>query len=242
MRRDRAARKLIAVIRDPVDRAYSNWTHLRSDGLEPEADFRAACALEEQRAARGWAPFWRYLGPRAATASSWPHLFEHFPREQVHVLRYRRAGRRAGARPSTTSRAFLGVETGVRRTTSRARTSSTGPSPASLNTGLRYAVRGGAALGGFAPPQVWRQAQRPLLAALQRGDAHRPSLDVEVRRELVDRFRDDIAQLERLLGRDVSGLAGRQRARHVRRAQVVGAVRARRLPVEPGAGQRSRRS
>src|SRR5437867_68057 len=27
--------KLIAVIRDPVDRAYSNWTHLRSDGLEP---------------------------------------------------------------------------------------------------------------------------------------------------------------------------------------------------------------
>jgi hypothetical protein len=31
--------KLIAIIRDPVDRAYSNWTHLRSDGLEPEADF-----------------------------------------------------------------------------------------------------------------------------------------------------------------------------------------------------------
>ena len=34
--------KLIAVVRDPVDRAYSNWAHLRSDGLEPEADFLAA--------------------------------------------------------------------------------------------------------------------------------------------------------------------------------------------------------
>jgi hypothetical protein len=53
--------KLIAIIRDPVDRAYSNWTHLRSDGLEPEADFLAACRLEPKRIAAGYAPFWRYL-------------------------------------------------------------------------------------------------------------------------------------------------------------------------------------
>jgi hypothetical protein len=30
--------KVIAVVRDPVDRAWSNWVHLRADGLEPEAD------------------------------------------------------------------------------------------------------------------------------------------------------------------------------------------------------------
>ena len=34
--------KVIVVVRDPVDRAYSNWAHLRADGLEPEADFAAA--------------------------------------------------------------------------------------------------------------------------------------------------------------------------------------------------------
>jgi len=65
--------KLIAVIRDPVDRAFSNWTHLWADGLEPEADFRTACRLEPQRIAAGWAPFWRYLdlgryGPCAVAA------------------------------------------------------------------------------------------------------------------------------------------------------------------------------
>ena len=27
--------RLVAVVRDPVDRAYSNWMHLWSDGLEP---------------------------------------------------------------------------------------------------------------------------------------------------------------------------------------------------------------
>ena len=38
--------KLIAVVRDPIDRAYSNWMHLWSDGLEREPDFeigRASC-------------------------------------------------------------------------------------------------------------------------------------------------------------------------------------------------------
>jgi len=31
--------KVVVVVRDPVDRAWSNWVHLRADGLEPEADF-----------------------------------------------------------------------------------------------------------------------------------------------------------------------------------------------------------
>ena len=36
----------------------------------------------------------------------------------------------------------------------------------------------------------------------------RPSLDVAVRRELVDRFRDDIARLERLLDREFQDWLG----------------------------------
>ena len=43
--------KVIAVVRDPVDRAWSNWVHLRADGLEPEADFLQAVRLEERRVA-----------------------------------------------------------------------------------------------------------------------------------------------------------------------------------------------
>src|SRR6478736_3390115 len=33
--------KLIAVVRDPVDRAYSNWTHAWTHGYEPVGDFVA---------------------------------------------------------------------------------------------------------------------------------------------------------------------------------------------------------
>ena len=54
--------KLIVVLRDPVERAHSNWTHLWSAGLEPIGDFVRACAEEEQRITAGWASFWHYKG------------------------------------------------------------------------------------------------------------------------------------------------------------------------------------
>src|SRR4051812_32195241 len=55
--------KLIAVLRDPIDRAHSNWTHLWSAGLEPEGDFVAACRLEQRRAEAGWGPLLGLFGP-----------------------------------------------------------------------------------------------------------------------------------------------------------------------------------
>jgi hypothetical protein len=41
--------KLIVVLRDPVERAHSNWTHLWSAGLEPIDDVVRACAEEDRR-------------------------------------------------------------------------------------------------------------------------------------------------------------------------------------------------
>jgi hypothetical protein len=80
--------KMIVILRDPVERANSNWTHLWSAGLEPIGDFVRACAEEDARAAAGWAPFWHYtrLGRYAEQLE---HLFLRFPREQVCILRYR---------------------------------------------------------------------------------------------------------------------------------------------------------
>ncbi|GFJ84371.1 sulfotransferase family protein [Phytohabitans houttuyneae] len=70
--------KIILLLRDPVDRAHSNWTHLWTAGLEPEADFLTACRLEDQRKAAGWAAFWHYLdlGRYGAQVK---HLYEYFP-------------------------------------------------------------------------------------------------------------------------------------------------------------------
>ena len=59
------AAKLVAVLRDPVDRAYSNWMHLWADGLEPCADVvEAVRAGGGSASTTGWAPFWHYRGAR----------------------------------------------------------------------------------------------------------------------------------------------------------------------------------
>ena len=80
--------KLIAVLRDPVDRAYSNWMHLWVDGLEPCSDIVEACAASSSGSTTGWAPFWHYQG-LGMYGRQLADLFEQFPREQVLLLRYR---------------------------------------------------------------------------------------------------------------------------------------------------------
>ena len=80
--------------------------------------------------------------------------------------------------------------------------------PGAVNSALRLMVRGGASLGRHVHPRVWREAQRPLLGVLQRGESHRPRLEVDVRRELVSRVRDDVDLLEDLLGRSFQDWLG----------------------------------
>ena len=103
--------RLIAVLRDPVERAHSNWAHLRGAGLEPEADFATALDREPERIAAGWAHFWHYaaLGRYGVQLD---HLFALFPREQVLLTRYREL-RDAPVETADRVCRFLGVETGL---------------------------------------------------------------------------------------------------------------------------------
>lgn len=52
--------KLIAVLRNPVDRAFSSYMHLVKQGREPLASFKDALAQEEKRINAGWEYLWHY--------------------------------------------------------------------------------------------------------------------------------------------------------------------------------------
>jgi len=191
--------KLVVLLRDPVDRAYSNWMHLWSDGLEPISDFVAACAAEEERIARGWAPFWHYRA-LGRFGEQLDHLYSLFPREQVLVQRYRQL---VDEPVATLDRVctFLGVSPGILLPPGPQNTRPFVPDTPSTRL-LASAVRAGASLGALAPPEVWRAASRPLLATLQRRGGPRPRLTVAERREVLAPLVDDIRLLERIV--DVS--------------------------------------
>jgi sulfotransferase family protein len=103
--------RLVAVLRDPVERAHSNWAHLRGAGLEPEADFATALDREAERIAAGWAHFWHYAA-QGRYGEQLEHLFTLFPREQVLLIRYRELRDEPVATADRVCR-FLGVDTGV---------------------------------------------------------------------------------------------------------------------------------
>jgi hypothetical protein len=189
--------KLIAVLRDPIERAYSNWTHLWSDGLEPIGDFVAACDTEGQRAADGWAPFWRYLG-LGHYGEQVSHLLELFPSEQLYLLRYRDLVERPKESLDRIC-TFLGVEPGW-VAAAPPENVSTWVADTRLNSVLRQTVRAGARLGAHVPPEMWRSASRPLLAVLRRGEGNRPELCPADRARLLERVADDIRLLERVTG------------------------------------------
>ena len=189
--------KIIAMLRDPVDRAYSNWNHLRSDGLETIPSFLDALAAEDDRVARGWAPFWHYrrLGRYAEQLSS---LYNYFPREQVMVLRYREL---VDDPVGTMTRVdeFLGVEPHAARV---ARPENVHPYviDSRRTRTLGRVIRTGAAVGSLLPPQAWRVAEAQLLKAMHAKGVRRPQLPEEERLAALRGLADDVQDLERLTG------------------------------------------
>ena len=191
--------KLIMVVRDPVERAHSNWTHLWSAGLEPSGDFIRACAEEERRIAAGWASFWHYTG-LGKYGEQLDHAFSLFPREQVLVVRYRRLVDEPAA---TLDRicAFLGVETGLVGEIPRENVTAH-PEHTLGHRAASLAMRAGHAAGRVFPGDAAAGATHRLERFLQRGRRERQPLGWEQRQALLPAFEDDIKLLEKVLGED----------------------------------------
>jgi hypothetical protein len=199
MRRIRAAlpdARLIVIVRDPVERAHSNWTHLWSAGLEPIGDFVRACGEEERRIAAGWASFWHYAG-LGRYGEQLEYLFTLFPRERVLVLRYRRL---VDEPEQTLDQifAFLGVEQGVVAEIPRHNVTSH-PEPTLAHRTVSLARRAGSAVGSFIPGLTAATLTGPLERFLQRHSRERQPLDWQQRQDLLPRFEDDIKLLEKVL-------------------------------------------
>jgi hypothetical protein len=193
--------RLIAVLRDPVDRAHSNWTHLHSAGLEPEGDFLRACNLEEQRRKSGWAPFWQYIS-QGKYGEQLEQLYSIFPPEQVLPIIYRDL-REEPQKVIDQVCDFLQIARGqIPAVPAENVTAQT--SPSMVNGVLRQTVRRIAEVDGRFPGPLRRVASSRLERVLQREQGLRQPLTAEERAALIPRFESDIGLLERLIDRPLS--------------------------------------
>jgi hypothetical protein len=190
--------RLIVLLRDPVDRAHSNWTHLWNAGLEPEADFLAACRDEPRRRAAGWAAFWHYAG-LGQYGRQLEHLYRHFPRQQVLLLRYRELKDSPAATLDRVC-AFLGVDTGVLNAIPKENVNRHVVDDNTVNRVLRAMLRTGGQFGQHFPVPLRLAARGPLLTLLHRRRGARPVTTPAERAALLPAFADDIALLREVTG------------------------------------------
>jgi Sulfotransferase domain len=188
------AAKLIVILRDPVERAHSNWTHLWSAGLDPVDDFVQACAEEDRRIAAGWADFWHYT-TLGRYGEQLEQLYQAFPREQVLWFRYRTLIDQP-AEVLDRLCAFLGVPGGILTEVPRENVTAH-PERTLRHRAVSRAVRAGHAV---LPAAVTSNLER----ILQQDSPPRRPLTWEQRRALIPRFEADIRLLEVITGEDFS--------------------------------------
>ena len=79
--------KLIAVLRNPVERAYASYLHLVRDGYETIMDFSEALNQEQQRIHDNWMLLWHYKQV-GFYYSQLKHYFNRFNPQQIKVYLY----------------------------------------------------------------------------------------------------------------------------------------------------------
>jgi hypothetical protein len=189
--------RLIVILRDPVERAHSNWTHLWSAGLDPVDDVVRACAEEDRRLAAGWAEFWRYTA-LGRYGEQIEHLYTVFPREQVMVFRYR-ALIEEPARVLDRICAFLGVQEGVLTEVPRENVTAH-PLLTRRHRALSRALRIGAAASAVLPGGAEAVMTGLLERRLQQDAPPRQPLTWAQRQALIPQFEADIRLLENVTG------------------------------------------
>jgi hypothetical protein len=76
--------KIIAILRNPAERAYSSFIGLIRDGREPLSDFAEALREEETRTSNNWSFFWHYK-QRGFYYVQLKRYFDLFKREQIKI-------------------------------------------------------------------------------------------------------------------------------------------------------------
>lgn len=190
--------RIVAILRQPVDRAYAHWSHFRAAGGEPIADFAEAVRQEGPRRAAGCPFTYRYL-EWGRYSTQLPAFFERFGRDRVLVHLYDDLCADPEAVVRATLR-FLGLDDsrGVPRV--ERHNEMAVPRIAALQRALDGRGRGGRAVRRVLPP-----AARQAAAGWTREHlSHKPALDPDLRAELTGRFAEEIDRLEALLGRDLA--------------------------------------
>ena len=191
--------RLVVVLRNPVDQAFSHFMYATKQRIEPLTDFVEALAAEDQRMADGWQPLFGYSRfPRYADQLA--RYLALFPRDQILIRLYEEFERD----PATLMQDILGhigVTSGFRPDMAVKHNASGVPKNRIFQDFLMKSNPVTRAIG-LVVPQETRLRIRDRLAGfnLKRDETMPP----EARAILLNRLGDQIKALQPMIDRDLS--------------------------------------
>ncbi len=191
------AAKLIAMLRNPVDRAYSNFLHLVRDGRETADTFGIAITEEDSRRNDGWSTNWRYR-EKGLYAPQIERYTARFAADQIRWYLYEDFN---AAPHSTIVDIYRFLEVDDLFTQDLTARLNVGGMPKSNS--LQRLSRNSERLKWAIEPLLPAPVKRRLLSAQNRNLA-RPSIDASLRAELIAYFRADMEKVADLTGLDTS--------------------------------------
>jgi hypothetical protein len=190
--------KLIAILRDPVESAYSAFVMRRLYGDERLEDFSQAVVKRDENAGKYWRLRQRYID----VGFYYTHLkryFDIFDGSQINVHLYEDFK----ADPINVLQdifRFLGVDDTFLPDVSIKY--NVGGLPRTKAWHIFYSIR--PVLRSFIPARLRKYAVDRLLSLQAQVLVKPPSLEPAVRAQLIEIYRDDILKLEKLIQRDLS--------------------------------------
>lgn len=192
--------KLIAILRNPVERAYSGYRHLRRDGREPLEDFNAALDAEESRIRAGWEHQWHYAR-MGLYHTQLKRYYDLFPRRQIAVYTYDDLKKRPLDMIQGIFR-FLDVDAQFTPDLSLKHNVSGKPRMPALHSFLVKPNK----VKDMVRPLLPRAVRRKMGLMIKQWNiiATSPKMSSTARQQLLDFYREEIEQLQVLIDRDLS--------------------------------------
>jgi len=191
--------RLIAILRHPVDRAYSHFLMNRSRGCEPAATLAEAIELEATRAEQGWGWDWSYVGAGLYHAQL-QRYFARFPPDRIKVFLYEDLKDQDTFFPDLFD--FLGVDPDFRPDTSARHRKAQAPRSYALQQVVKQPSAAKSLVKQLVPAGARMKAREWIMS---RNAVAPERLSPEVRRALFDRhFAAECRRLESLIGRSLA--------------------------------------
>ncbi len=190
--------KLIAVLRNPVERAFSSFLYLTRDGREPIADFSKALLAESTRIHNNWALLYRYQD-FGFYFSQLKRYYDKFDSTQLQIFLYDDF-KADPLKVMQETFSFLNLDSTFKPDMSRKFNVSGLPKNKLLHKLI-------------AEQNILKSALKPILpskyrSSLKEGyyekNLSKPSLAEETRLQLIETFREDILKTQDLIGRDLT--------------------------------------